>query len=64
MELIRKYVREIIKEALLHEKKLSQLSQYAKNTEMEIYPDLTDPQNVALRDEIFDIINVYFGNYI
>jgi len=57
MKLIRKYIREIIKEALLHEKNLSQLPQYAKHTEMEIYPDLTDPLNPELRDDIFNIID-------
>ena len=42
---------------VLQEKKFSQLAQYAKNTEMDIYDDLMDPENEELRDEVFDLID-------
>lgn len=61
MKLIRKYIRKVIKEALLNEKKLSQLPQYAKNSELEIYSDLTDIDNSELRDEVFDIIDTSYA---
>ena len=43
--------------SVLQEKKLSQLAQYAKNQEMQIYNDLMDPENDALRDEVFNLID-------
>lgn len=43
--------------SVLQEKKLSQLAQYAKNQEMQIYSDLMDPENDALRDEVFNLID-------
>jgi len=42
---------------VLQEKKFSQLAQYAKSTEMDIYSDLMDPDNEELRDEVFDLID-------
>ena len=49
-------LRKIIRNILL-EKKFSGLPQYAKNTEMQIYDDLFDPDNDELRDEVFDLID-------
>ena len=48
-----KQLRILIRKILIKENKFSQLSQYAKNTEMDIYDDLMDPKNTALRDEVF-----------
>tara|TARA_X000000950_G_C13788676_1_gene608392 strand:+ start:502 stop:1227 length:726 start_codon:yes stop_codon:yes gene_type:complete len=49
-------LRKIIR-SVLNEKKFSQLAQYAKNKEMQIYDDLMDSENDALRDEVFDLID-------
>ena len=49
---LRKVIRRILKE-----KKFSQLSQYAKNKETQVYNDLMDPDNTELRDEIFQLID-------
>jgi len=56
MLLTERKLRKIIRE-VLSEKRFHQLPGYAKNAEMEIYSDLTDPQNADLRDDIFDIID-------
>lgn len=49
---LRRVIRSVLKE-----KKLSQLANYAKNQEMQIYNDLMDPDNNALRDEVFNLID-------
>ena len=49
-------LRKIIR-SVLNEKKFSQLAQYAKNKERQIYDDLMDSENDALRDEVFDLID-------
>lgn len=49
---LRRVIRNILKE-----KKFSQLSQYAKNKETQVYDDLMDPTNTELRDEIFQLID-------
>lgn len=52
-----KQLRILIRKILIKENKFSQLPQYAKNKEMDIYDDLMDPKNTALRDEVFKLID-------
>ena len=56
MRLRESKLRRLIRSMLL-EKKFSQLPSYAKNKEMQVYPDLMDPANSELRDEIFQLID-------
>ena len=56
MLLTERKLRRVIR-GILKEKKFSQLSQYAKNKETQIYDDLMDPENTDLRDEIFQLID-------
>jgi hypothetical protein len=55
--LIRRYIRNVILETMLAEKRLSQLPNYTKKKEMQIYDDLQDPENSELRDEVFDLVD-------
>lgn len=56
MLLTERKLRRVIR-SILKEKKFSQLSQYAKNKETQIYDDLMDPTNAELRDEVFQLID-------
>ena len=56
MLLTERKLRRVIR-SILKEKKFSQLSQYAKNKEAQVYDDLMDPTNTELRDEIFQLID-------
>ena len=56
MLLTERKLRRVIR-SILKEKKFSQLSQYAKNKETQVYDDLMDPTNSELRDEIFQLID-------
>ena len=56
MLLTERKLRRVIR-GILKEKRFSQLSQYAKNKEWQVYDDLMDPTNSELRDEIFQLID-------
>ena len=56
MLLTERKLRRVIR-GILKEKRFSQLSQYAKNKETQVYDDLMDPTNSELRDEIFQLID-------
>ena len=56
MLLTERKLRRVIR-GILKEKRFSQLSQYAKNKETQVYDDLMDPTNTELRDEIFQLID-------
>ena len=56
MLLTERKLRRVIR-SILKEKRFSQLSQYAKNKETQVYDDLMDPTNADLRDEIFQLID-------
>ena len=70
MKITKRQLRRIIRESIsniMAEKKFSQLPEYEKYKEVDVYDDLMDPSNVELRDEIFDLIDqsyAYLGGNV